>query len=351
MKWRVLVSGGTGFLGQYVLSELEQNSEIADFKVLSRGEHPGNPRIVRADLTQWDCGVDAEQVKALKGKFDIFFHMAALYDMRMPVPEAYRQNVAGTHQALALAQKAEIPHFVHISTIAVTVGDRVSPYPVDRLKADRQFPDPYAATKAQAELMVRGWEHDFFSRLILRLGVLVGDQKGNKPVRLDGPYHAMRAFHRLAPALRTMVGPIPVVGHPDDSRLPVVPVDVAASAVVRLMLHQAKGGEKGTRCYHVTPRRGGLSGRELYSYIMEKVGLDDRQLLFMEDFPEQFQKLLVGVVDWIPGGIPKEELKYLLELPTFDSSATEAVLGRQWCPEFREYQEALWEGYEKFLKV
>ncbi len=340
---RILVSGATGFLGRFVVPRLVgQGHEVTGLSrqsATAQNSALGIP-LLQADLTRWDGGLDAV---ALRGKFDLFLHMAAVYDLRVKDGEAGVQNLGGTHAALTIAQKAGIPHFTHISTVAVALGDFVSPYPPDRLSMDRAFSDSYARTKAQAEFMVREWEHRFASRMVLRLGVLVGDTKGTPPLRIDGPYHAMQALKQLAPWLRTTLGPIPVVGRPDSSRLPIVPVDSVASGVVSLVEHQFKTGCSDT--FHLTPPDGGVSARELYVFIMEKIGLDDRKLHFMDNVPEEIQTRLMQFA----AGIPREELEYLLNLPVFDARTTEDILGKDWCPVFSQFQESLWSGYEKFI--
>ncbi len=345
---RILVSGATGFLGRFVIPRLiEQGHEVTG---LSRQAATAQTRarehsalgipLLQADLTRWDGGLDPA---TLRGKFDLFLHMAAIYDLRVTEGEAGVQNLGGTHAALTIAQKAAIPHFTHISTIAVALGDFVSPYPPERLSIERAFSDSYARTKTQAEYMVRQWEHSFASKMVLRLGVLVGDTKGTPPLRIDGPYHAMHALRQLSPWLRTTIGPIPVIGRPDSSRLPIVPVDAVASGIVSLVAHQLKTGCSDT--FHLTPRDGGVSARELYVFIMEKIGLDDRKLHFMDTLPEEFQTRLMQFA----AGIPKEELEYLLNLPVFDARSTEDILGKDWCPVFSEFQDTLWSGYEKFI--
>ncbi|MBK7891272.1 MAG: NAD-dependent epimerase/dehydratase family protein [Bdellovibrionales bacterium] len=111
---RYLVTGGTGFLGRFVARELKLRGHSATF--LTRKKTAVDH--LEADLTAWDAGLD---IKNLKGQYDILLHMAGLYNLRVSEDDAVLSNVIGTHTALTLAEKAEIPHFVHISTVAVTV--------------------------------------------------------------------------------------------------------------------------------------------------------------------------------------------------------------------------------------
>jgi hypothetical protein len=73
---------------------------------------------------------------------------------------------------------------------------------------------------------------------------------------------------------------------------------------------------------------------EFYRFVLDSLGLAGRRLHFM------------GRLPGLAVGIPEEELAYSLSLPRFDSSATCAVLGDRWCPEFAEYRDAFWKGYQ-----
>ena len=71
-KLKILVTGGTGFLGKQVVPLLRQNN-IVD--VISRADGAE----IKGDLTQWNAGLDIEKLR--EKKYDIFLHMAGLYDL------------------------------------------------------------------------------------------------------------------------------------------------------------------------------------------------------------------------------------------------------------------------------
>lgn len=332
---RLLVSGGTGFLGDAVAPLLAHFAEVT---LISRDK----PGCLKADLTQMDGGIDAAD---LRGRFDVFLHMAGLYDLRVTRVEAHAHNVVGTHSALAIAQKAAIPHFVHISTVAV--GTSETPNKIIRtgeLEPRGAFPDPYSETKAAAEQMVRSWSSpEFKSKLILRLGALVGDRREGKILRIDGPYHAAEGLRRLLRTAGKFPGPLPLPGR-DGPAMPLVPVDVCADAIARLI--ELSWGERweGTRCLHLAPSRG-LGARELYASVLKYLGHEDRSFVLLSRLPDWLVKPAAEVI----ARFPREELEYLLRMPKFDTSETEAILGPGWCPEFREYERAFWRGYEAFI--
>lgn len=311
---------------------------FADVILISRK----SPDCIKADLTHWDGGIKPE---TLKGQFDIFLHMAGLYDLRVSEIEAHNHNVVGTHSALTIAQKAEIPNFVHISTVAVGIsadpGRTVRTYQLEPL---RQFPDAYSATKAAAEQMVRSWSTpEIKSKLILRPGVLVGDRRDGNIQRIDGPYHAAEGLRRMLKITNRIPGPLLVPGN-DHCRMPIVPVDVAADAIARLLELSWGDGWTETKCFHLAPSQG-LSARDLYASALKYLGAEGRDFTLMKRIPNWMVKPAAEVV----ARFPQEELEYLLRFPKFDTTETEAILGPGWCPEFNEFEKAFWSGYEAFV--
>lgn len=334
---RVLVSGGTGFLGLPLVEQLAKHAELT---LLSRSR----PDCLPVDLCRWHGGID---IQLLRDRFDVFLHVAGLYNLRAGQVEAYKQNIFGTHTALMLAEKARIPHFVHVSTVAVLVGEEGEAIPPAHLRASREFPDHYASSKAQAELLVRSWRADAFeSRTILRPGILVGDTASGHIFRIDGPYHAFNAVRALKPVLARWPGAIPLPGAPDRS-IPVVPVDACADAIARIVVHGRAHDWKGTKSFHLAPRRElRLTAQRLFREALDRYGLHAKPIAFLGDVPKAFSK---PVAEWV-ANLPREEIEYLLALPEMDVSATEAILGDDWCPPFDAYKDAFFHGYETYLQ-
>ena len=255
-KLRVLVTGLTGFLGSQVRPLLEEIAEVAS---LSRSD----PSAIPADLSYWDGRINPD---TFRDKFDIFLHMAGLYNLRVNLIEALRQNVMATHTALAIAQKAGIPNFVHISTIGVTIRNKkMMVQPEDRDDIVK-YPDFYSYSKALTEEMVQRWSDGFQSKVVLRLGILVGDTKKGEIRRIDGPYHAADTFGKLLNVIKMWPGPLPVPGRP-DRRLPLVPVDVAARAIVDMCRISRDEKWTGYKAFHIAPRLG-LKAEYLYQSVL-----------------------------------------------------------------------------------
>lgn len=334
-RLRVLVSGGTGFLGDQVRPLL---SEFADVTLISRSR----PGCLKADLSAWNGGIDPT---SLRGQFDVFLHMAGLYDLRVDRAEAFTQNIAGTHTALAIAQQAEIPHFVHISTVAVTMNEereRVALSP-DSLSSLGSWPDAYGESKAHAEKLVRNWTSPTLkSKMILRLGILVGDSLEGRIQRIDGPYHAPERMRELVSVLTNFPGPIPVPGRKEQT-LPLVPVDAAARAIVNLLALSRRENWDGTKSFYIVSDKG-PTAEELFRSTLKHLGVD-RDVQILSVLPDWLLKQAAELI----AKLPKQELDYLLGFPRFDLQPTTDALGTTWCPPFAAYEGAFWRGYETYV--
>ncbi|MCI0515556.1 NAD-dependent epimerase/dehydratase family protein [candidate division KSB1 bacterium] len=118
MKKKVLVTGGTGFTGGYLVDELVQqkypvralslpNQNVDKLKQLG-------VEIVYGDLTKPDT------LTAAIAGIDTVFHIAAIYrEQNVPKQYFFDVNVDGTRNLLNAAHTAGVRRFVHCSTVGV----------------------------------------------------------------------------------------------------------------------------------------------------------------------------------------------------------------------------------------
>jgi len=150
---KVLVTGGSGFIGQHVIAYLlERGDEVinADLK-----KSPNRDFIIKhvvGDLR------DPEVVEeAFDFGVDAVIHLAALTSVIKSIDnplEVFQTNVAATHLLLEQARTRGVHHFVMASTNAV-VGD------VGNSVIDESLPmrplTPYGATKAAGEMLLSAY--------------------------------------------------------------------------------------------------------------------------------------------------------------------------------------------------
>lgn len=159
----VLVTGGAGFIGSnFVRYYLQKHPHVhlVNFDALTYcgnldnlkdiASHP-HYRFVHGDV----C--DRELVEKCMQHVDLVFHFAAESHVDNSIKDPYvftRTNVLGTHVLLEAAKKMHVKRFVHISTDEVYGSILNGSFKeTDPLEPN----SPYAASKASAELLVRGF--------------------------------------------------------------------------------------------------------------------------------------------------------------------------------------------------
>lgn len=332
-KIKILLTGGTGFLGQYVVPKLR---EFAEVHVISRSQKAE----VRGDLTRWNAGLDLESLK--KNKYDIFLHLAGLYDLSANHQDCFQQNVVATGTALKIARALEIPVFMNASSVAAAVNSALRMIRPFDLNFSRAFPDPYSESKALAEQVISNQSENFRLCINMRLGVLVGDTQGRSIHRIDGPYHAPQALEKVRKLIESFPTAFPLPGT-NSGRLPLVPVDKAADAILGFVKWSQDPKNQSYQSFHVTPKEG-LEIRELYLRTLKHLFIPHKGITFVKRIPKP---VLMKISKWAVR-FPEEELNYLLTFPKYDSANTVEVLG-DWCPEFKDYEKSFWRGYDEYI--
>lgn len=148
---RILVTGGSGFIGRHVVAALA--SAGASVRVVDLNAHP-DPAV---EVIQGDI-VDPEVLeRAFAPGVDSVVHLAAVTSVLRSLehPElTYRTNVEGTAAVLEQCREAEVGALAFASTNAVT-GAMRAPAIVET--ATLEPLTPYGATKAAAEMLMSAY--------------------------------------------------------------------------------------------------------------------------------------------------------------------------------------------------
>jgi 3beta-hydroxy-delta5-steroid dehydrogenase/steroid delta-isomerase len=154
---RVLVTGGSGFVGANLVTELlDRGHEVRSFDRAPSPltEHP-RLHVLEGDI----C--DPETVAAAVDGIDTIIHTAAIIDLMggTSVTEEYRQrsfavNVTGTENLVQAAQAAGVKRFVYTASNSVVMGGKRIAGGDETLPYTERFNDLYTETKVVAERFV-----------------------------------------------------------------------------------------------------------------------------------------------------------------------------------------------------
>ena len=148
---RVLVTGGSGFIGRHVVSAL--TADGADVRVVDLQPHP-DPSV---DLVQGDIADGDVLARAFAGGFDSIVHLAAVTSVLRSLEQpdlTFRTNVAGTHALLEAGRAAGVTSLAFASTNAVT-GPMEAPEITEAAKLRPLT--PYGSTKAAGEMLMSAY--------------------------------------------------------------------------------------------------------------------------------------------------------------------------------------------------
>ena len=155
-KGIVLVTGGTGFLGAYIISQLMENG-YAVRAIHRNGPMPFFlPDAIREKVEWVRCDIrDPLGLEDAMAGVDAVIHAAAKVSfLKKERREMYSVNIDGTAHVVNAALTRQVPRFVHVSSVAAlgrTNGGEVSE---EKSWEDSKYNTNYAISKFYGEMEV-----------------------------------------------------------------------------------------------------------------------------------------------------------------------------------------------------
>jgi thioester reductase-like protein len=341
MAQTALITGFPGFIGRRLAAKLLADDpklglvalvepRMADAARMAAEElDPKRLEVVAGDIGERDLGL-GERYEPLRSEVRRVFHLAAIYDLAVPLQVAQRVNVDGTGNVLEFCLGAKrLERLVYVST-AYVAGWRTGTVYEHELSLGQRFKNHYESTKFQAEVWVRA-ATDRVPTTVLRPAIVVGDSRTGETQKFDGPYFILRTISVAARAGR----PVPNFGR-SNAPFNVVPVDYVVDAMAAVAADPAAAGET---LHLVDPEP--LSARELTEAL---------SLAYSGQSPRG--RIPPGLVEaslrFAPvrarfGGAPPESIAYLNHPVAFDTRRALEILEPHGLrpPSFTDYVDAM----------
>ncbi len=359
------VTGATGFIGRRLVKALlARRGAVVHFLLRPGSEGKlaalydywgvGKTRAVpvSGDLTTRRLGVGGEAIKALKGRIDAVYHLAAVYDLSADEESQVKVNIEGTRHMVDFAKAVDAGHVHHVSSIAAA-GLYEGVFREDMFEEAEGLEHPYFMTKHESEKIVR--KECKVPWTVYRPALVVGDSRTGEMDKIDGPYY----FFKLIQRMRQILPPwMPSVGI-EGGRINIVPVDFVVQCIDHIS--HAKTDLKG-KCFHLVDPQGYRVGDVLD--IFSKAAHAPKMNLFVNAallgfIPGSVKKGLMALspVRRIRNAVMKDlglpdDMFTFINFPTrYDRRELDAVLQGSGieCPNLRDYAWVLWDYWERHL--
>lgn len=287
----------------------------------------GRVELVVGDITAPGLGVDRQGAQRLRRLTEVW-HLAAVYDLTVPLEIARRVNVEGTARVLEFCQGlTKLRRLQYVSTCYVS-GRYDGEFTEDALDEGQEFQNHYEATKFEAEVLVRKAMADGLPATIYRPGIVVGDSRTGATQKYDGPYFVATLLRRQPLPLVV----VPSIGAVDEVTVGVVPQDFVIAAMDELSVLDRSLG----RTYALTDPAP-PTVRELVETLARHLG---KRVLWVP-MPLGLTRLVVGSVPGLERliGLPAEVLGYYDSPTTYSTVNTVTDLAGTdvTCPPFQSY--------------
>ncbi len=278
-------------------------------------------QIVEGDITLPNLGLTNQVVQEIQHQIEVFWHLAAIYDLAVPRDIAWKVNVHGTAMVNDFVRTLpNLKRYMYFST-AYVAGLREGVLRENELIRPPAFKNYYEETKYEAEHRIEDLKSEI-PITIIRPGIVRGHSETGETIKFDGPYFFLNMVEKLK---RLPI--IPYIGV-SSTAINVVPIDYIINAVTYIMDEKSAEG----KTLHLTdPNPHPV--QEVYRTMVK---------LLTDHYPKgRFPLSLAKQSLKVPFirkmlGVEQESLDYLTWQAVFDTTEAVAILqkGNITCPDF-----------------
>jgi myxalamid-type nonribosomal peptide synthetase MxaA len=291
----VLVTGGTGFVGRFLISELLRSSDTTAYCLIRASSTYGASSHLKAALVKWGLwrdefegrivavpgdmsapglGIEEHDYRFLSATVDAIYHCATSMNHLETYAMARRANVESARELLKFAVRERAKALHYVSTLSVFSSTRVRTDPlVDETSSidyeQHSTAEGYVASKWVAERIFMTAAARGIPCNIFRLGLVWADTQ-------HGRYDELQREYRLLKSC--LVSGYGIVDYRYE--MAPLPVDYVARAIVSLASHRQGGHgiyhicSSGEPLDHVFERCNDIAGTSLelvphYDWICE----------------------------------------------------------------------------------
>ncbi len=346
---KVLITGGTGFIGKKIIREIHSHSEIiyllvrpASFSKAKKDFSDLNKIIfVKSDITLQNVIIDEKLENKITDNVDVLIHCAASYDLKITYNKSYLSNIIGTQNICSLAKKLKkLKTFHYFSTIAVA-GEYEGFFKESQIDENIKFSNAYAETKMSAEIIFkRSQLRQGVKKRIYRPGIVVGDSKDGQIDRIDGPYYFIELLNSIAKKSSLLKKtPFLFLPYNPEVYLPIIPIDILVSWIGKMLISPSSHDE--VRTYHLVDGKQVLL-KDFIKDLLKYYKINSKII------PIKHHRGLSTMAKW--AGLPESTVNFMYNNIIYDSRIRSEDFPDLTHPPFKDYKEAIFSGANTFLK-
>lgn len=270
----VLLTGGTGVFGKFLIEDLLKNDTRIVLLIRAKSQNQAEDRakkllkvypdflhkirVLKCDLTEDNLGLANKDYFDLVKNTTYVLHAAASTRFTLPLNEARRNNVETTRKLLNFSKKCnKLKRFGFISS-AFVAGKRSGIILEDEFSHKYGFLNSYEESKYEAEMLVRT-EVDNFPISIFRPSLIITpfDKSHNSPVNALtlGLFLARKGF-------------LPILPGNKNDKLDIIKGPVASKAIIQIFFKK----KVSYLVYHVTSFNNSPQIKDLISLVEVQSG-------------------------------------------------------------------------------